>query len=78
MLQTDNIQQYRNIHLIIMAIEGASARMNLSGSEVYKMLKKHNLVHNYLLEYYEELHTQSKEWLADSIVETLNNWETTK
>ena len=72
---TDNIQRYRNIHLAIMAIEGAAALMNLSGSEMYERLKKQNLVHGYLLKYYEELHTQSKEWLAETTVEALNNWE---
>lgn len=33
------------------------------------------LIHERLLKYYEELHTQSLDWVADDIAETLVNWE---
>ena len=42
---------------------------------MYKRLKKQGLVHNFLLTFYEELHTQSSDWVADTTVETLKNWE---
>ena len=49
--------------------------MNISPKEMYKHLKKQGLVHNFLLTFYEELHTQSSDWVADTTVETLKNWE---
>lgn len=49
--------------------------MNISPKEMYKRLKKQGLVHNFLLPFYEELHTQSSDWVADTTVETLKNWE---
>ena len=49
--------------------------MNISPKEMYKRLKKQGLVHNFLLTFYEELHTQSSDWVADTTVETLKNWE---
>lgn len=61
-----------------MAIESAAARMGVSGSELYRRLKAQGLVHNFLLPYYEELHTQSLEWLTETTIETLNNWEKAK
>lgn len=49
--------------------------MGISPKEMYARLKKQGLVHNFLLPYYEELHTQSLDWLGDTTVETLKNWE---
>jgi len=49
--------------------------MNVPAKDMYSRLKKQGLIHNFLLPYYEELHTQSSDWLADTTVETLKNWE---
>lgn len=66
---------YNNIHLAIMAIEKGARQLNVSPKVMYMRLKKQGLVHNFLLPYYEELHTQSSDWLAQTTVETLKNWE---
>ncbi len=66
---------YNDIHLAIMAIESGAARLNISNAEMYQRLKAQGLIHDYLLRYYDELHSQSREWLTDTIVETLKNWE---
>ena len=66
---------YNNIHLAIMAIEKGAQKMNFPAKDMYSRLKKQGLIHNFLLPYYEELHTQSSDWLADTTVETLKNWE---
>lgn len=66
---------YNNIHLAIMAIEKGARQLNVSPKVMYMRLKKQGLVHNFLLPYYEELHTQSSDWLARTTVETLKNWE---
>jgi len=58
-----------------MAIEQAAIRMQVPSADMYRRLKAQGLIHNYLLSYYEELHTQSAEWLAETTVETLKNWE---
>ena len=58
-----------------MAIEKGARQMNVPASEMYSRLKKQGLIHNFLLPYYEELHTQSSDWVADTTVETLKNWE---
>lgn len=66
---------YNKIHLAIMAIEKGARRLNVPPKEMYMRLRKQGLVHNYLLPYYEELHTQSSDWVAETTVETLKNWE---
>ena len=64
-----------HIHLAIMAIEKGARLMNISPQEMYRRLKAQGLIEGYLLAYYDELHTQSAEWLAETTVETLKNWE---
>ena len=49
---------YDNIHLAIMAIEKGARQLNVSPKDMYLRLKKQGLIHNFLLPYYEELHTQ--------------------
>lgn len=66
---------YNHIHLAIMAIEKGAQQMNISPKEMYSRLKSQGLVHNFLLPYYDELHTQGLDWLANTTVEALKNWE---
>lgn len=63
------------IHLAIMAIEKGAHLMRISPKEMYLRLKAEGLIHNFLLPYYEELHSQSADWLAETTVESLKNWE---
>lgn len=65
----------RHIHFAVMAIESAARKLGISGREMHDRLKAQNLIHNRLIGRYELLHTQSREWVADDIVETLRNWE---
>lgn len=63
------------IHLVIVAIERGARLMNIAPQEMYRRLKTQGLIEGYLLAYYDVLHTQSIEWLAETTVETLKNWE---
>ena len=66
---------YNNIHLAIMAIEKGAKIMNVPSKNMYMRLKKQGLIHNFLLPYYEELHTQSSDGVARTTGESLKNWE---
>ena len=74
-MQIYDDQTYREIHFAIMAIEEGAKKLHISGKEMYDRLKAQDLIHERLLKYYEELHTQSLDWVADDIAETLVNWE---
>lgn len=65
----------RRIHFAVMAIESAARNMGVASREMYARLKDQNLIHTRLIGRYEVLHTQSREWVADDIVETLQNRE---
>lgn len=68
-------RSYRHIHFAVMAIENAAKKMKVPSWEMYRRLKAQNLIHNRLLPYYDVLHTQGIDWVADDTVETLLNWE---
>ena len=51
---------YKNIHLAIIAIEKGAKLMKVPPQNMYMRLKKQGLIHNFLLPYYDELHTQSR------------------
>lgn len=45
--------------------------------EMQNRLEKQNLIEERLIKHYDLLHTQSIQWVAEDIVETLQNWENT-
>ena len=68
-------ETYRKIHFAVMAIESGAAKLNISGQEMEERLEKQDLIRQRLIGQYEMLHTQSVDYVADDIVETLLNWE---
>ena len=68
-------ETYRRIHFAVMAIESGARKLGISGKEMHDRLQKPGLIHSRLIKRYEELHTQSLDWVADDISETLLNWE---
>lgn len=68
-------ETYRKIHFAVMAIESGAKRLNISGREMEQRLQKQDLIRRRLIGQYELLHTQSLEYVADDIAETLINWE---
>ena len=74
----NNIQDnetYRRVHFAVMAIENGAKCLGISGKDMHDRLQKQGLIHNRLFKRYEELHTQSLQWVAEDISETLLNWE---
>ena len=62
-----NNDRYRRIHFAVMAIEGGARKLGISGKEMHDRLSKQGLIQNRLIKRYEELHTQSLDWVADDI-----------
>ncbi len=68
-------RDYRRVRLAVAAIERGARIMGISGREMHDRLKAQGLVRSYLLDGYEPLHSQSFEYVADTTVEALRNWE---
>lgn len=56
-------------------VEGAARKLGVPYIEVYERMKKVELIDNYILKHYDTLHTESREYLIEDIIECLNNWE---
>lgn len=59
----------------VIAIETAARKMSITSSELAKRLEKQGLIEGRLFKFYDTLHTQSADYVADDIIETLYNYE---
>jgi len=66
---------YDHIHFATMALESGARRLGITPLAMYRRLKKQDLIHQRLLRHYDMLHTQSLDYVAEDIAETLKNWE---
>ena len=58
-----------------MAIEASAKKAGTTGKSMHDRLKAQGLIHKRLFRHYEQLHTQSLEWVVNDTLVTLNNWE---
>ena len=66
---------YDCIHFTTMALESGAKRLGITPLAMYRRLKRQDLIHQRLMRYYDLLHTQSLDYVAEDIAETLQNWE---
>lgn len=59
----------------IIAVEKAAAKMGISPSQLIEKLEYYGLIESRLMKFYDTLHTQSADYVADDIIETLYNHE---
>lgn len=59
-------------------IETTARWLGISYKDVYQRMKRVNLIEQYILPHYEALHTESRENLAEDLVECMKNWEESK
>ena len=56
-------------------IESVARATGCPASAVYLRMKRINLIENYIWEFYDVLHTQSREYVTEDILKTLEIWE---
>ena len=56
-------------------IESVADRLNLGYREVFERMDRIGMLDEYIYPCYETLHTESRENLTQSLVETLRRWE---
>jgi len=59
-------------------IEAAARRLNIDTQQMYRRMKAVNMIDDFILKHYKTLHTMSREYVTDDIIECLNNWEQAK
>lgn len=63
------------MHFCVIAIETAAKKMEIPAHELTRRLEAQGLIEGRLFKYYDTLHTQSADYVADDIIETLYNYE---
>ena len=56
-------------------IEATARLLHTSYYEVFQRMKRVGMIENYIVPYYETLHSESRENIATGIVECLKQWE---
>lgn len=78
----ENIIEISKVQVIMAfvatCIEATARLLNTSYKEIYQRMKKVGMIEHYIIPHYEVLHSESRENLAEGIVECLNNWENKK
>ena len=63
---------------IATCVETTARFLNTSYKEVYQRMKRVGLIERFILPHYETLHSESRENLAEVLIECMNNWENRK
>ena len=59
-------------------IESTAHLLNTTYQEVYNRMKRVGMIERYIIPHYESLHTESRENIANGMIECLNQWEKSK
>ena len=59
-------------------IESTARLLNTSYKEVYQRMKQVGMIEKYILPHYESLHSESRENIAQGMVDCLKEWEARK
>ena len=59
----------------VLAIEVSAQKMHISPTEMRRRLAKVGLIKSLIQDCYDTLHTESREAVANDVVEALKNWE---
>lgn len=71
-------EQERVIIFVSSCIESVAERLGCKATEVYRRMERVGLIHDYIIPYYDTIHTESRENVTSDIVETLEFWEKKK
>lgn len=59
-------------------VDSVAKRLNIDTFTMYHRMDAVGMIDNYLIPFYDTLHTESRESLTDSLVDTLEQWEVNK
>lgn len=64
------MQEYQ-LDFVTYCVGNLADRLNMSASKVYKMLRSTNILNGYMIPCYDVLHTFSKEYIMDVLINLL-------
>lgn len=75
MEMTPRTPEFDRLAFTVLAIEASAQKMGISPSEMRRRLERVGLVKSLIQDCYDTLHTESREAVANDVVEALKNWE---
>ena len=75
MEMTPRTPEFDCLAFTVLAIEASAQKMGISPSEMRRRLERVGLVKSLIQDCYDTLHTESREAVANDVVEALKNWE---
>lgn len=71
-MEKKNIANLNELEFVIFCIENIALKLKVNAEEVYIVLtEKSSILNDYIVPEYEMLHTQSKEYIVDDIIEVM-------
>lgn len=68
----ENIKNQNELEFAIFCIENIALKLNINGKKAYEILaEKNDILHDYIIPEYDILHTQSKEYIINDILELI-------
>ena len=72
MMNNEKIKNSNELEFAVFCIENLAAKLGVDAMDVYKALtKQSNILYDYIVSEYEVLHTQSKEYIIEDILDVM-------
>ena len=72
MTQDGKIKKSRELEFAVFCIENVAAKLGVNAERVYRAFtEKSDILNGYIVPEYEILHTQSKEYIVDELLEVM-------
>lgn len=69
---TNTIRNSRELEFAVFCIENVAQKLGKNAEEIYEIFKdQSNILNDYIVPEYEILHTQSKEYIVDDLIDVM-------
>ena len=70
-MQINKITNSKELEFVVFCIENLAKELNRNAEKVYKALKENDIIDGYIVPEFESLHTQSKEYIVNDIIDVM-------
>ena len=67
----EKITEKQELEFVIFCIENVAKKLDVNAENVYKALRESSIISGYIVPCFEALHTQSKEYIVDDIIDVM-------
>ena len=72
MMPDEKIKSSRELEFVVFCIENVAAKLGVNAERVYQAFtQKDDILHSYIVPEYEVLHTQSREYIVEDLLDVM-------